>query len=239
MAEVRWPPQKSVPSVVKEKHAARLKKIKDLAKQVEQTLTAQRDHLDRMFRCDRQIAWSGFLENYLRHGLMGYLVNRIIWNFHQGGNKIVQAIRLNDQWVNAVNEIVVVSGTETVSLWHPVQASVKEITEWRDFLIFHELLQPLKQAYREVYLFTDAEFNTKSYSNRMAAHILRQHQFNSLAKIRGWRYSLMGAFDNGIDNDKASLLLPEHNLRAEYWVNEVNADGAMNDAGIWNYVSTD
>jgi hypothetical protein len=35
----------------------------------------------------------------------------------------------------------------------------------------------------------------------MAAHILKQHQFNSLAKIRGWKYSLMGCFDNGMDSD--------------------------------------
>jgi hypothetical protein len=28
-------------------------------------------------------------------------------------------------------------------------------------------------------------------------------------------------------------------LRVEYWVNEVNADNAMNDTGIWLYVATD
>lgn len=73
----------------------------------------------------------------------------------------------------------------------------------------------------------------------MAAHLLRQHQFNSLAKARGWRYSLMGAFDNGIENDKASLLIPSAGIRAEYWIGEVNADNAMNDTGIWTYVTTD
>ena len=114
-----------------------------------------------------------------------------------------------------------------------------EIKAWRDFFVLHELQQPLKQAFREVYLLTDAEVNTRTYSNRMAAHILRQHQFNSLAKARGWRYALMGAYDNGIENDKASLTLAEHQLRAEYWITEVNADNAFNDTGIWNYVSTD
>lgn len=43
-------PQKSVPAMVKEKHAAKLKKLKDTAKQVEQTLTAQRDRIDRKHR---------------------------------------------------------------------------------------------------------------------------------------------------------------------------------------------
>jgi len=230
--------QKSVPASVKEKYAARLKKLKDTAKQVEQTLVGQRDRIDRMFRNDRSISWDKFEQYYLNHGLMSYLANNIIWNFHQANTKI-QAIHLNNCWVNAANEIVSIENTDSVSLWHPVQASVAEIKEWREFFVFHQLLQPLKQAFREVYLLTDAEVNTKSYSNRMAAHLLRQHQFNSLAKARGWRYSLMGAFDNGVDNGIASLQLPAHKLQAEYWISEVNADGATNDTGIWNYVSTD
>ncbi|MEO8403432.1 MAG: DUF4132 domain-containing protein [Chitinophagaceae bacterium] len=231
-------PQKSVPATVKEQHATKLKKLKVIAKQVEQTLVAQRDRIDRMFRDDRKISWNDFEKYYLRHGLMSYLANGIIWNFHQQ-ETTKQAIHINNQWVNAENELVKIDNTDTVSLWHPVQATVLEIKAWRDFLIFHQIQQPLKQAFREVYLLTDAEVNTRTYSNRMAAHILRQHQFNSLAKARGWRYSLMGSFDNGTDNGTASLLLVKHSLRAEYWISEVNADGAMNNTGIWNYVSTD
>lgn len=103
----------------------------------------------------------------------------------------------------------------------------------------NKIVQPLKQAFREVYLLTDAEINTRTYSNRMAAHILKQHQFNSLAKTRGWKYSLLGAYDDGRSNEMAQLILPEYNLKAEYWINEVNADDAFNDTGIWLYVSTD
>jgi hypothetical protein len=242
-SEQRWykpdgTPQKSVPAVVKEKQAAKLKKLKDTARQVEQTLVAQRDRLDRMLRSDRKIDWQKFEQYYLQHGLLSYITNGLIWNFNTGAATL-QAIHLNNHWVNAANELVAVENIETVSLWHPVLAGVNEIKTWREFLIFHQLQQPLKQAFREVYLLTDAELNTKSYSNRMAAHILRQHQFNSLAKARGWRYALMGAFDNGVDNGTASLQLPEYNLKAEYWINEVAADGATNDTGIWNYVSTD
>jgi hypothetical protein len=169
---------------------------------------------------------------------MGFLAKSIIWNFHFT-DEIRQSIYLNNHWINANNEIVDISRAETVSLWHPAQASLQTIKEWREFLIFHECRQPLKQAFREIYLLTDAELTTSTYSNRMAAHILKQHQFNSLAKGRGWRYSLMGAYDNGIDNDKASLTLPQYNIRAEFWISEVNAENAFNDTGIWNFVSTD
>ena len=49
----------------------------------------------------------------------------------------------------------------------------------------------------------------------------------------------MGAFDNGIYNQFASTDLKEYGLKAEFWVNEVNADDAFNDTGIWNYIATD
>jgi hypothetical protein len=62
---------------------------------------------------------------------------------------------------------------------------------------------------------------------------------NSLAKLRGWKYSLLGVYDDGRDNEIAQINLPEYKLQAQFWVNEVNVDEAWNDTGIWNYVATD
>lgn len=231
--------QKAVPAAVKEKQAAKLKKIKETAKLIELTTTAQRDRLDRMFISNRSIKAADFIAHYFEHGLMQYLASRIIWNVQQQG--IATAVfYLNGQWVNNRSEPVAVDFTEdvTVSLWHPVFSTVEEIKNWREFMLQHKVVQPLKQAYREVYLLTDAEVNTKSYSNRMAAHILKQHQFNSLAKTRGWSYALQGGWDGG-DNGIATRILKEYNLRAEYWVDAVDSPDAMNDTGIWLYMSTD
>jgi hypothetical protein len=230
--------QKSVPSFVKEKYAQKLKKLRDTAKQLDQTTSAQRDRIDRMFRTNRSWSRSNFEALYLNHGLMSFLAKKIIWNFEKDG-KSFSAIRMNDLWINNKNEIVKPPEDCTVSLWHPALNTISEIKLWREFLIFHKIQQPLKQAFREVYLITEAELKTKSYSNRMAAHILKQHQFNSLAKTRGWKYSLLGAYDDGRYTEAAEVKLPEYGLKAQFWVNEVNADGAFNDAGIWNYISTD
>jgi hypothetical protein len=148
---------------------------------------------------------------------------------------------LNKKWCNNKSEEVAVNLDEdtTFSLWHPVFESVAEIKAWREFMMQHKIVQPLKQAFREVYLLTDVEINTGTYSNRMAAHILKQHQFNSLAKLRGWKYSLIGNFDNGGYNQFASAELKEYGLKAEFWINEINAGDAMSDSGIWNYIATD
>jgi hypothetical protein len=57
------------------------------------------------------------------------------------------------------------------------------------------VVQPFKQAYRELYVLTEAERTSGTYSNRFAAHILRQHQFKRLCDERGWHYSAVSQFD--------------------------------------------
>lgn len=231
-------PQKSVPVAVKEGHAAKLKKMKDVVKQVDLGTTAQRDRIDRMFRSNRAMAMPYFREHFTEHGLLGVLAKHIIWNFHEG-ERITPAILVDGTWTTISGEALTPADAMTVSLWHPATASVADVRAWREFMMAREIRQPLKQAYREVYLLTDAEMNTRTYSNRMAAHLIKQHQFNSLAKTRGWKYALQGAFDNGINGDRATISLPDHGIGAQFWLNEVDADGSMNDTGIWNYVATD
>lgn len=60
----------------------------------------------------------------------------------------------------------------------------------------------------------------------------------TLAKGRGWRGSLAGAWD-GSDDATVSLDLPEYNLRAEFWTNAVDSEEAWTESGIWQYVGTD
>ncbi len=230
-------PQKSVPTFVKETFAEEFKQLKATAKSIEQSLTAQRDRIDRMFRMNRTMSWEHFHKYYLEHPLLSFLSQKLIWNF-TNSNQTITAIYLDGDWKNNHNQTVIVPDHSEVSLWHPAASSAGNTLLWRDFLLDKLIQQPIKQAYREVYLLTDAEINTKSYSNRMAAHILKQHQFSSLAKGRGWTYSLLGAWDGG-DVGIAELVLKSHGIYAQFWVQSVIADNAYNETGIWNYVSTD
>ena len=241
--EIQWykpdgSPQKSIPASVKTQFAAELKDLRNEAKEIEQTLITQKDRLDRMLRVNRQLKWDYFYTMLFRHGLLSYLYEQIIWRFEKAG-LIQVGIYREGQWTNEKGETFIPDEACTVSLWHPVGESLATIQAWRNFLQTQQIQQPFKQAFREVYLLTEAEVNTRVYSNRMAAHVLKQHQFNSLAKSRGWKYALMGAYDDGRYNEATSLDLPEYGLRAEYWVNEINANDAYNDAGIWHYVATD
>lgn len=122
-----------------------------------------------------------------------------------------------------------------VGLWHPLDGDIGSVTAWRRWLERHEVTQPFKQAHRDVYLLTHAERETGTYSNRFAAHVLRQHQFAALCRQRGWRYTLQGVWDS---HNVPSRDLPGGALRAEFWV-EPPADSQVSQAGVQLYLATD
>lgn len=229
--------QKTMPVIVKETFAEEVKDLKNTAKQIEQMLTAQRDRIDGMFRANRTMPWAHFELYFLKHPLMGYLAKNIIWNLTENG-QTVSAVYLNGVWTNNSNEALKVTDQATVSLWHPAISSVENTHLWRDFFLDHLIAQPLKQAYREVYWLTEAEANTKSYSNRMAAHILKQYQLSALAKGRGWQYSLMGTWDGG-DYATAETWIDGYEISAQFMVQSVQENNAYSESGIWNYAATD
>ena len=229
--------QKSVPQLVKDKFDAKLKKFKAIQKQIDQTTASQKERFDRMLRSERVMTLTYFNEKYLQHGLLSFVIQKVIFKFTSATDSCL-GIYLNNQWYTVDYDVIDIHKYDQVTLWHPVTSTTLEVKAWREFLINGQIQQPFKQAFREIYLLTDAEVNTRTYSNRMASHILKQHQYVTLAKGRNWKARLIGAWDGG-DQDTAQLLLPEYHLCVEFWVSSLNADDQYNATGIWNYVTTD
>jgi hypothetical protein len=129
--------------------------------------------------------------------------------------------------------------TAEISLWHPAGRPVEEVLNWRERLEELGITQPFKQAHREVYLLTDAERRTHNYSNRFAAHVLRQHQFHALCAARGWKYRLRLMVDDILE--PPYRLLPEWGLRAEFWVEGLGSDWHVdtNESGVYWRLATD
>ncbi len=232
---------KSVPSLVKnkEQHKKKLQKIRKEIKEIQKVYSAQKQRLDNQFILDRTWGFPSFQKYYLNHGLVSPIAKKLIWTFRKN-DKIVDAIYQNDVWQTVDGEVIDwLDKNTSVNIWHPVFKGEGEILKWREKIMELEWKQPIKQAFREIYILTPAEINTRTYSNRMAAHILKQHQFNSLASLRNWKYSLMGAYDDGRDNEICCRALPEYNMNVEFWIDEVSQGEAFNDTGIWYYVATD
>ncbi|MFF7565395.1 DUF4132 domain-containing protein [Streptomyces pseudovenezuelae] len=225
-------PVKTVPAAVRRDHAEELKELKATVKDIDRMLSAQSERLDRQFLADRTWSYATWRERYLDHPLVGTLARRLLWTVD--GTTVGHA----EGALRTLADTPVTDGTD-VRLWHPVDHTPAEIVAWRDWLERHGVTQPFKQAHREVYLLTDAERATGTYSNRFAAHVLRQHQFHSLAAARGWRNKLRLAVDD--EAPPPARDLPRWGLRAEYWIEGEGGEDYtdITDSGTFLRLRTD
>ncbi|MFC4424881.1 DUF4132 domain-containing protein [Deinococcus navajonensis] len=225
---------KTVPARVKRDFATELKALKATAKELEKVLGAQRDRLDGLMMLDRTWTYEPWRARYLDHPVVGVLARRLLWIIDD------RAVLWHEEALRDLGgaEVTPASAAE-VKLWHPVLAPLEEVRAWRERLEDWRLVQPFKQAHREVYLLTDAERATRVYSNRFAAHVLRQHQFNALCAARRWRNSLRLMVDD--EYPPATRDLPQYGLRAEYWVEGIGDEYGVdtNETGTYLRLVTD
>ncbi|MEO8350341.1 MAG: DUF4132 domain-containing protein [Chthoniobacteraceae bacterium] len=228
--------QKSVPAEVKNEAADEWKELKRTLGEIGKLLEAQRHRIEQLFRFERVWNFPDWEERYLNHPLVAPFARRLIWRFADTQSRESLGIWCDGHLVGSNDQTLpTFSAGTVVSLWHPILSDVATITAWRNWLIARRVSQPTKQAHREVYLLTDAERTTRTYSNRFAAHILRQHQFAALAQERGWKYKFHGGFDSA---NTPGIALPEWNLHAEYWV-EPAGDFTQSGGAIHTCLSTD
>jgi hypothetical protein len=231
-------PLKSVPAAVKKEHAERFKELQASVKDLNAMLPAQRERIDTLFLARKTWPLAVWRERYLDHPLVGTIARRLIWSF-AAGSKNLAGIWHDGRLVDVDGKALNLKGEPAVSLWHPIGHTTDEVLGWRDWLERREVVQPFKQAHREVYLLTDAERRTGTYSNRFAAHILRQHQFHALCAARGWKNKLRLMVDDSYP--PAHRLLPAWGLRAEYWVEGAGSEYGRdtNETGTYLYLATD
>jgi hypothetical protein len=242
--ELRWikpdgKRQKSVPKAVKDHSAEELKEIKAAATDLRKMLPAQRDRIENLYLEQKFWTYQDWRERYLDHPVVGTLARRLIWKFtnqERTGVGVFYEGRIVGRDGHALDWI---EASTSVELWHPMQENPNEVLAWRDWLAELEIRQPFKQAHREVYLLTDAERATRTYSNRFAAHVIKQHQFNALCAARGWKNKLRLMVDD--EYPPATRELPAWGLRAEFWVEGLgdNYGADTTEAGTYLYLATD
>ena len=234
--------QAGVPASVKEAFEADLRSLKQAEKEIRQLLPAQRDRLEQLLAQHKSWSMAEFRSRFVDHPLVGVVARRLIWRLTDG-SRSASSIWHDGRFVTEQHADVDWLRDDTrVWLWHPLYGEVAEVKAWRDWLETHEVSQPFKQAHREIYLLTDAERATGTYSNRFAAHLIKQHQFAMLCHQRGWRYTLQGEWDSA---NTPTIALPQWDLRAEFWVGGIAEEGNLLERddithrGVYKYLSTD
>ncbi len=206
--------RKTVPAAVREGYSRELAELKALAKDVSAMVVAQKLRLERLLMEERRWEATAWRERYLDHPLNPVVARPLIWQAVDPHGRVTAFIAQDGHPRDVHGDDVAVDGR--IGLWHPATAATADVESWRLRIEELGLVQPFKQAHREVYLLTDAERSTDIYSNRFAGHILRQHQFAALARARGWRYALQGAWDQ--PDGQATLRLSQHGVGVGFWV---------------------
>lgn len=234
-------PVKSVPAEVRKSYPAELKEFKADVDAAGKALTAQKTRFDSFYLPERVWPLKTWRERFIDHPPLATIAKRLIWHVSDGDNAtqgiwdtgkngLVDARDESIPWLQDESE---------VRLWHPIGFDVDVVLRWREYLQQHGIVQPFKQAHREVYILTEAELNTRTYSNRFAGHILKQHQMNALAAQRGWKNKLRLMVDD--QYPPASKELPYCGIRAEFWIEGIGDTYGTDttDSGTFLYLSTD
>jgi hypothetical protein len=124
------------------------------------------------------------LTNLCRMPIAAYLLSRLILQTESGALGIFHPQTLTAHTLNGRP----LDLGETALIAHPYHLYQRgELAEWQRHIVHHRLVQPVKQAFRELYLLTPAEEETHTYSNRFAGHAIDGSTATRLFQSRGWQ----------------------------------------------------
>ncbi len=194
--------------------------LKAFVDETTDTLKAIRLRLERLYLSERSLTLADWRERYLRHPLVSTFARRLIWSFEREGSRQT-ALPLGDRLCDAGGVPLELGDEVRVTLWHPMHSDVDTVLAWRRRLLELNVTQPFKQAHREIYVLTDVERETATYSNRFAGQILAQKVFRALSQERGWKAPLQGKWSSG----RAPILkeLPAQGMRFELRIEPLEA----------------
>jgi len=242
-------PRKSLPAAIKQASADSLAAVTKDLKAIRVTISNERARLDACLAAGRCWSVPQWRRRCLEHPVTGQLARTLIWTFNTQPTAGAEAAVVTG--IPVTGEIILTSdGAEVpvpetdaaeVRLWHPVHATADEVRAWRQLLLERRLLQPMKQAFREVYVLTPAEEATRDYTNRFAGHIFEQPRARALMKGRSWTPVPLAPWDDGIDHGIASRLYPGMNgrpaLRAEFFFDPADHEDYAGD--LYRYCASD
>lgn len=222
---------KSVPSRVKKELPSQVRSVTAAAKELEQAYRSQRFRLEASLLETRTMGPTHWRQFFVEHQLLGLLGRRLIWVFRTAEGSEQSALWLDGLLRDSLGQPVDVSSCHEVRLWHPLSTDSVEVQRWRDLVFKQGIRQPFPQAFREFYQMTDADRETRFYSNRFAGVLMRQHQFASLCKERGWDYRLMGAHFDGFNVPNKKL--DRWKMHGEFYVDlPSDRNSALLESGL-------
>ena len=237
---------KSAPSHIKKAFPKNVRAIPAPAKELEEAFVAQRTRLESSYLLPGAMPPAHWQQYFIEHAFLGFLGRRLIWVFRDERGSDRSGIWSANDVIDSAGNQLDIGAAQSVRLWHPLASDAAEVQRWRERVFAQKIRQPFRQAFREFYEVTEDERKTKTYSNRFAKVVMRQHQFASLCRARGWEYRLMSAHFDG--SNVPTKKFDAWNLRLEFYV-DIPSDrdtslldsalGEQSGAGINLFIGSD
>jgi hypothetical protein len=192
----------AVPAAVRRDHPDELKELRGRVKQARDQVAALVRTLEAGYPAASAQPYADWRTDLATNHLGWQVVRRLIWEVQLPDGEwrtvLPDGAADDERFVDASGGSVDRPGPDAaLRLWHPIRGGVDEVRAWRDLLTQRRLRQPVRQAFREVYLLTPAEDATGTYSLRFAAHVVYYRQLYPLLRSRGWTTRMLGPWDGG------------------------------------------
>lgn len=177
------------------------------------------------------------LETWTRvwHGspVLQILSEPLIWRF-ESQSGCFDLIQTQQGWIDSSGAVTAPPENSTCILWHPLDSMPSEVRAWRDLIFRRELIQPIKQAFRETYCLSPDEDWQSPKSEVFSRHIIKQNQAAALLKARGWKVAMKGSFDSGPSNSRK--LFERAGVVAH--LETIQIDSEQDFMGFWLFIMT-
>lgn len=190
---------------------------------VRQAFTAERRRIEKLLACELTWDLGEWHERYLGHPLTSAHARLLVWQVQRDGATWTSAmpVRVGGAWQlqgSAGDPVPLGDHGWRVRLWHPLRTPTEEVRAWREALTTRRIRQPFAQVFREIYRLTPAEEQTRLYSNRYAAHVIRYARAAALMGRRGWMVKWLGHGDA-----EARMTSPDGRWQARFFFDRLDA----------------
>lgn len=116
------------------------------------------------------------------HPVIRHIIDKLLWSC----GDFCGLLSEENQLVTFDGEVEL-SKTDTLRIVHPTRLLANNIwADWQNYIMEHEIVQPFKQVFREVYVMTAEEKVNDGYTNRFAGYQIEPKQTYGLLKSRDW-----------------------------------------------------
>lgn len=163
--------------VLAAEHFAAFQEARAVQRALADALSTQKSRLEGALEADRPWRLPAWHLVFGAHPLMRHLAQRLVWQLADGRTFMLDG----GQPADATGAGLDLSGDDHVRLLHPAAAPAVEVAAWQARIVSRRLVQPFKQAFREVVVLDPADAGA-----RLDGLVVRHRAFVSLLRARGW-----------------------------------------------------